>query len=225
MTANPEGPFVSAPIEPGKFVVKYALDKLLVALLGIPTLLLALAAILAIWIESRFWPDTRGAALIFDQRITCGRHFRMVKFRTYYLQDDPLHEAKRGTTDFINDREVTRVGRVLRRFYLDELPQLWNILRGDMTFVGPRPVPEYQYLDTLRSGFQAKRVLRAGLGGPVQALKGQWRTVGRYLERDEALINAYRCSSKLGVVWIDLKIIWQTMQKIFHADGLEDPNR
>ena len=49
---------------------------------------------------------------------------------------------------------------------------------GDMSFIGPRPVPEVQYVDVLKAGYQSKRVLRAGLGGPVQALKGQWKRLG-----------------------------------------------
>ena len=91
------------------------------------------------------------------------RHRLDTSFHLRCLQDDTLNADKKGTTDFINDRDLTFVGNVLRKYYLDELPQLVNIIKGEMSFIGPRPVPEDQYISTLEQGYQAKRVLRAGL--------------------------------------------------------------
>ncbi len=67
-------------------------------------------------------------------------------------------------------------------------------------------------------------MLRAGLGGPVQVLKGRWRRLGNYLVADEDLVRAYAESSSLGVLGIDVKIIWRSILKAAEGDGMEDPN-
>ena len=205
--------------------LKHGIDKILAAsaLVALsPFFVLAAAAILA---ESLFRPRSRGPVFITEVRITEGRPFPLLKFRTYYVGDDDNLAHKKGTTDFINDRDPTFLGRFLRMYYLDEIPQLINIARGDMSFIGPRPVPEVQYVNVLKAGYQSKRVLRAGLGGPVQALKGQWKRLGTYLLADEDLVRAYGESSSLGVLGIDLKIIWRSILKAAEGDGMEDPNR
>ena len=205
--------------------LKHGIDKVLAAsaLIALsPFFALVAAGILS---ESLFRPRSRGPLIIAEVRITEGRPFPLFKFRTYYLQDNDKQADKKGTTDFINDRDVTFLGRFLRKYYLDEVPQLFNIAQGDMSFIGPRPVPEYQYLNTLKAGYQSKRVLRAGLGGPVQALKGEWKRLGTYLVADEDLVRAYGESSSLGVLGIDLKIMWRSFLKAVEGDGMEDPNR
>ena len=205
--------------------LKHGIDRVLagIALIALsPVYALIAAGILA---ESLFRPRSRGPVFITEVRITEGRLFALVKFRTYYPGDDEKLADKKGTTDFINDRDVTILGRFLRKYYLDEVPQLFNIAMGDMSFIGPRPVPEVQYVDVLKAGYQSKRVLRAGLGGPVQALKGQWKRLGTYLVADEDLVRAYAESSSLGVLGIDLKIMWRSFLKAAEGDGMEDPNR
>lgn len=90
-----------------------------------------------------------------------GRHFRIIKFRTMVRGADRIA----GNVSATGDPRVTRAGRVLRRCYLDELPQLFNVLRGDMSLVGPRPeTPEFVELYTP----EERKVLsvRAGLAGP-----------------------------------------------------------
>jgi len=102
-----------------------------VALLGLLALFPALAAIsLAIWIEDRRNP------LFLGWRVTRGGGtFRMVKFRS--MAPDAWRTGVHSTAE--GDRRITRVGRFLRRRKLDELPQLWNVLNGTMSLVGPRP--------------------------------------------------------------------------------------
>ncbi|MBR6172207.1 MAG: sugar transferase [Eubacterium sp.] len=92
---------------------------------------------LAVWIKL----DSRGPVFFRQERVTqYGRHFRICKFRTMVM--DAEKKGKKLTAN--EDPRITRVGRRIRSFRLDELPQLFNILAGDMTFVGTRPeVPEY----------------------------------------------------------------------------------
>jgi lipopolysaccharide/colanic/teichoic acid biosynthesis glycosyltransferase len=127
--------------------MKRALDvvgALLLLVAVLPVLLLAAAAILA---------TSRGAALFAQERVgKDGRTFRFYKLRTMVRDnDDSQHAAyvaslirgeapaQDGVFKLTNDSRVTPVGRFLRRYSIDELPQLWNVLLGDMSLVGPRP--------------------------------------------------------------------------------------
>jgi len=102
-----------------------------VALLGLVVLALPLALIaFAIWIEDRRSPFFRGTRVAQG-----GGDFRMVKFRT--MIPDAWRNGVNSTA--AGDRRITRVGAWLRKAKLDELPQLWNVLKGDMSLVGPRP--------------------------------------------------------------------------------------
>jgi lipopolysaccharide/colanic/teichoic acid biosynthesis glycosyltransferase len=108
-----------------------------------------------------------------------GRLFVLYKFRTM-RSDAEAHKAALAGANAMrghvfkmrNDPRVTRVGRVLRRFYVDELPQFWNVLKGDMSLVGPRPLVMAE-AQTLTESWQARRAdLRPGLTGP-------WQIAGR----------------------------------------------
>lgn len=116
-------------------------DRMLatVALLFLAPLLLAIAVAVRL--------DSAGPALFRQERVGCGgRSFTMVKFRTMAIDADTRVEelAAANEADGVlfklrRDPRITRVGRLLRRYSLDELPQLWNVVRGDMSLVGPRP--------------------------------------------------------------------------------------
>lgn len=121
----------------------------------------AVPVILALMIIIRL--ETPGRPLFVQERVGLGRkQFKLVKLRTMYIDTDhcPSHEVKRST--------ITSVGRFLRKAKLDELPQLWNVLRGDMSLVGPRPcLPSQKELIAER---QARGVyaVRPGITGPAQ---------------------------------------------------------
>jgi lipopolysaccharide/colanic/teichoic acid biosynthesis glycosyltransferase len=109
---------------------KRVLDTFLVLVVSPIALLLGLLIALAVRI------DSRGPVIFRQRRIGLeGRPFTLYKFRTMRTQDDPQHPrfARRG------DDRLTRVGRFLRLIRIDELPQLWNVVRGDLSLVGPRP--------------------------------------------------------------------------------------
>jgi lipopolysaccharide/colanic/teichoic acid biosynthesis glycosyltransferase len=139
----------------------------LTALVVLSPLLLALAVVVKL-------EDRRAPALFRQERCgRGGRPFRILKFRTMCADAEARKEAVRALSvvawpDFRvhDDPRVTRVGRVLRRTSLDELPQLWNVVRGDMALVGPRPTSFG--CDTYAS-WQAERLEhRPGLTGPWQ---------------------------------------------------------
>ena len=149
-----------------------------------------------------------GSPVLFRQKRP-GRHgrpFQMIKFRTMRDAIDadgrPLPDAER----------LTKLGRFLRSSSLDELPELWNVLKGEMSLVGPRPLL-MEYLP-LYSPEQARRhEVRPGVTG--------WAQVnGRdAISWDEkfALDLWYVDNRSL---WLDMKIIWQTIRKVIKRDGI-----
>ena len=129
--ALPEEPYWDGPLSHPFYskVVKRVLDLLLALLLLIPGLVLMIP--LAVWVKL----DSKGP--VFYRAVRGGYHnqpFRIFKFRSMVVDAD-----KSGGCTAKNDDRVTRAGRIMRRLKMDELPQLFNIIRGDMSFVGPRP--------------------------------------------------------------------------------------
>ncbi len=106
--------------------------------------------------------DSKGP--VFFRQIRVGRHakpFKMVKFRTMTIQQEST-----STVSVKGDSRITRYGAVLRRFKLDELPELWNVIKGEMSLVGPRPdVPGYA--DCLNGKDRMILELRPGITGPA----------------------------------------------------------
>jgi lipopolysaccharide/colanic/teichoic acid biosynthesis glycosyltransferase len=131
------GPGGAGAVKGGRYlVVKRALDLVVAGSIAV----VASPALAAIAVAIRL--DSPGPALFRQERVgRHGRPFRIVKFRT--LVDRPVQSH----ADYLlsaADPRITRVGAFLRRWSLDELPQLWNILRGEMSIVGPRPTLPYQ---------------------------------------------------------------------------------
>jgi lipopolysaccharide/colanic/teichoic acid biosynthesis glycosyltransferase len=115
--------------------------------------------------------DTRGPILFVQERMgRDGRIFRMYKLRTMVANAEELKAATldEHTKHFktLDDPRITRVGRFLRKTSLDELPQLWNVLRGDMSIVGPRPTS--LTLVQYEPWHAARLAVRPGLTGPWQ---------------------------------------------------------
>jgi Undecaprenyl-phosphate glucose phosphotransferase len=139
---------------------------------------------------------------------------KVLKFRTMYADRTDLN-AKETTTR--NDPRVTPVGRILRKLSIDELPQLFNVIRGDMSLVGPRPhalemkVGDRYYHDAVR-GYAGRHRVRPGITGlaQVKGLRGEIRTVDRAKRRVE-LDKQYIDSWSL---WLDLWILLVTARAV-----------
>jgi exopolysaccharide biosynthesis polyprenyl glycosylphosphotransferase len=135
------------------------------------TILLTLIAPALLFIAVAIKLDSRGPALFRQQRVGLhGTIFLMLKFRTMsaHLQDEPCN---RQTSE--NDERVTRIGRFLRRSSIDELPQLINVLRGDMSLVGPRPHAHGMTvaglcMSNLASGYADRHQMKPGITGWAQ---------------------------------------------------------
>ena len=125
---------------------------------------LMLASPIMILVACAIWMETGRPILFRHPRIGAfGKSFEMIKFRKFHntcgVNGLPL--------TLIDDKRMTKVGRFLALSKLDELPQLWNVLRGDMAIVGPRP-ESLEFLDCYRHGFEEVLQYRPGIFGPSQ---------------------------------------------------------
>jgi len=163
--------------------------------------------------------DSRGAVFFQQKRVgENGRLFEMIKFRTMVSDADKMQQLveKKDKKGHIlhkaaNDPRITRVGRFLRRTSLDELPQLFNVLKGEMSLVGPRP--EMPYLVDKYALWQRTRF------AVPQGITGWWQINGRsdkpmHLHTDEDLYYVQHYS-----IWLDLHIIFKTIWVVVRGKG------
>jgi exopolysaccharide biosynthesis polyprenyl glycosylphosphotransferase len=163
--------------------------------------------------------DSPGPILFRQTRVGIGgRPFELYKFRSMYEgaeaqleQLRELNETDGPIFKMRNDPRLTRVGRFLRRTSLDELPQLWNILRGEMSLVGPRP-PIPDEVDQYADWHKKRLEVRPGL-------TGLWQVSGRsLLSFDEmVLLDIYYIEN--WSLWLDLKILLRTVPHVLSSKG------
>jgi exopolysaccharide biosynthesis polyprenyl glycosylphosphotransferase len=195
-------------------VVKRAFD-----LAGASLGLLAVAPLFAV-IAVAIKLEDRGPVFFRQQRVgRHGKHFELLKFRTMVPDAEALkdslrdrNEAQEGLFKIADDPRVTRVGRLLRKSALDELPQLLNIIRGEMSLVGPRPLVIDE--DRCVEGWYRRRLeLMPGMTGPWQIL-GPARVP---LNEMGAMDYLYVANWSL---WGDVKILLRTVPHVLGARGL-----
>jgi lipopolysaccharide/colanic/teichoic acid biosynthesis glycosyltransferase len=181
--------------------------------------LLALAPLLAV-VALAVRLGSPGPVLFSQPRVGRGNEvFRMLKFRTMVVEAESLKPALAERNEMAggrmfkmrDDPRVTRVGRFLRRASLDELPQLWNVLRGEMSLVGPRPlVPDED--GHVLGWHRARLDLMPGLTGP-------WQVMGRnQIPFDEMVKLDYLYVTEWSL-WNDLKLILRTLPVMLRRQG------
>ena len=159
--------------------------------------------------------DSNGPVVFCQRRLgRYGRPFTIFKFRTMHVEEDGP-DIKQATRD---DPRVTRVGRTLRRLSLDELPQLINVLRGEMSLVGPRPhaIVHDRLFAQAAEHYEVRQYVKPGITGWAQAngLRGETLSqdsVRRRIEYD----RHYACNASL---WLDLKILVLTVRELFNQE-------
>lgn len=135
-----------------------------------------------------------------------GREFEIIKFRTMEASKDPSAFVYHG------DPRITSIGKILRRFSIDELPQLINVLRGNMSLVGPRPTLPYQVEQY--DEFQSRRLeVKPGITGWAQVNGRASISWPERIKLDVWYVDNIS-------IWLDIKIIFKTVLFIFKSDGL-----
>jgi len=189
----------------GYYIAKRTIDLVfsVLALLicAIPMLIIALVVKI----------DSHGTVIYKQERLgKGGRSFVMYKFRTMNMNAEDNGPQWADT----NDKRCTKVGSVLRRCRLDELPQLFNIIKGDMSFVGPRPERPcfYEQFETYIHGFKNRLVVKPGLTGLAQV------NGGYDLKPEEKIVYDIEYIKKRSI-GMDLKLIFKTFIVIFTRKG------
>ncbi len=199
-------------------IFKRAADLILAVALGI--FLLPLIVLIAVVIKC----VSRGPVFFSQERLGHdGKPFRMWKFRTMvadaerrlddYL-DDPLLYREWITSFRLKDdpRIIPVIGPLLRKSSLDELPQLWNVLLGEMSFVGPRPLPVY-HLEQFDDEF---RELRAAV---LPGITGQWQVCSRDHSAAEMFQKWDTYYVRNWSIWLDVQILFRTPWAVFSGKG------
>ncbi len=183
--------------------------------------------------------DTRGPVFFAQERVGARRRtdadgavdweikpFSMLKFRSMVANaDQSLHESHirafvSGTLDLEDeettiklhdDPRITRVGKWIRRTSVDELPQLINVVKGEMSLVGPRPVPLYEV-----EGYQPRHYERLHA---IPGITGMWQVEGRGQVTFEEMVGMDIWYVRNASFWLDLKIIAQTIPAVLRGEG------
>lgn len=196
-----------------RLIGKSVLDLVVSLVASVVALPVVLVSVLAIRL------DSRGPAFYRQTRVGIdGEPFTIYKLRTMYVDADErraeleaLSEGNEVLFKMRRDPRVTRVGRVLRRFSIDELPQLWNVVRGDMSIVGPRPPLESEvagYHDSVHRRLHVK-----------PGLTGLWQVSGRSdLDWEESVQLDLRYVDNWSVS-MDMLILWKTGRAVLRGAG------
>ncbi len=177
-------------------------------------LLLPIFIIIAVAIKL----DSRGPILFKQGRRTKnGRIFQMLKFRSMVTNAENMGT---GLFTYDNDPRVTRVGAFLRRTSLDELPQFFNVIMGDISVVGPRPCVTYELgdFDTLNKKYKKRFEVVGGITGLAQ-----WKGRNENSWDEKVTIDGeYVDLFKKEGIWIDIKILYWSVLKVFQSVNINE---
>ena len=200
-----------------KMSVQLMIKRVMDLFIALFTLILVLPVILAV---SLLIKATSPGPVFFKQKRVGynGRLFTLWKFRTMVVNADALKEELQCKNEMDgpvfkmkNDPRVTPVGRFLRKTSLDELPQLWNVLQGDMSLVGPRP-PVPCEVEQYILGDRRRLSMKPGITGVWQVCGRNSIPFDQWMEMDRRYIDEWS-------LWLDLKILAKTVPAVFRGTG------
>lgn len=157
-----------------------------------------------------------------ETRISQGEKFKLYKFRIFTLKS--IEQAQKfgvvHTKKLEKDKKnMTFVGRMLKKIYFDELPQLYNVLKGDMSLVGPRPTNIENYQRGLMLGKESRTLIKAGVTGYFQSHKGLLPDADQEM-LDMEYVEFVKSNPGWRVLMYDAKIIIVSIRTVFRAEGI-----
>lgn len=199
-------------------VAKWVLDRVLflIALIPLAMIILFIATLIKI--------DSKGSVFYSHERIgKSGKRIRVYKFRSMYIDSAErlkkiLSESKEAKKEWEssyklkNDPRITRVGQYLRKYSLDELPQIFNVLVGNMSFVGPRPVLEKELTEYYKDDSRYYLNVHPGI-------TGLWQVSGRNDTTYEMRVALDSWYVQNWSVWLDIVILFKTFKVVLSKDG------
>ena len=202
---------------------KLVLDKTLSAALLLVLSPLFAFLFAAMGLDALLRRPDRGPWLYRERRISRGREFDLLKFRTLRREVvegiDPVRVARPAARGRRVESDLGRAPTPEKPRYLDELPQIWNVFRGDMSLVGPRPWPPPMVATQVEKGFDYRNEFIAGWTGPAQVEKGVTES-SRYAVLDVAYVDACHSASAWQVIRTDLGLLNRTIAVMVKGEGL-----
>ena len=196
----------------------YLLIKFIKRLFDFSVCAVAIVVLLPLWLilATMIKCDSKGPVFFTQERRTKdGKLFKMYKFRSMVVNAENMGA---GLFNYENDPRVTRVGRFLRNSSFDELPQLWNVVKGDISLVGPRPCVSYELGDfeTLNKKYKKRFEMRGGITGLAQIKGRNENSWDEKVTYDNVYIDEFK---KQGI-WLDIKILAGTVTKVFKKQDI-----
>lgn len=200
---------------------KTMFDKLVALVFLIFSTPILLLLKIAYLIEGWLIPENAGPMLFYYWSVSAGRKIPKYKIRSIKQKYIEPEGAKRH--DWIafsaewTPNSRTHVGHFVKKYYLDELPQFWSVLKGDMSIVGPRPISILHYERDKQQGNVARSLIRGGLLGLGHINKGTTEMGNPIYEYE--YIDEYLKRSSLGLLMLDLWIIWKGILVVVKGGG------
>ena len=202
--------------------LKLAFDKLVAALLLLAAAPILLLMKLAYVVEGLLIPENKGPMFFYYNAVSAGRIIPKYKIRlikTKYIEPEGAkrHDWIAYSAEWTPDSR-TYVGQFVKKFYLDELPQFYSVLKGDMSIVGPRPLSVLHYERDLQQGNVTRFLIKGGLLGLGHVNKGTPEMGNPVYEYE--YVEQYLKRSSFGLLTLDLWIIWRGVMVIVKGGGL-----
>jgi len=213
---------LKSPLRARKIKRFFDISFCISAILGLSPLITGI--LICFLIEALLKKEARGPVLVSYFSLDRGQKFKKLKLRIvkgnlidYKKLQNGEHGALPGEE---NDNNLTLVGKFLRKFYLDELPQLLNILKGDISLVGPRALAEEDYNIAINSGHISRFLIQSGIFSRTHVKKNTSTFWSR--DAEYSYIDEYMNLGSIRLIVVDLKIIFDGIKMIIKGNGSID---
>lgn len=201
---------------------KLIFDKFLAFIILLCCLPIILLLFIFNWLEGLFIPENKGPLFFYYNAVSRGKVFKKYKIRLIKLKFIDQELWKKGDWHaFMREWDPsarTNLGKFVKKFYLDEIPQFFNVLKGDMSIVGPRPIAVHHYERDLAQGNIPRSLIRGGLLGYGHVRKGT-SEFGKPVYEYE-YVYRYLHYSPIRLLLLDLYIIWKGIVVMSKGKGL-----